>query len=522
MTYVDGSESLNALQKLSDPQSQENKKATLQSQEYSQIYSTISLVLPYLSSSQRQILDRIVDSTSENVQPTTQAPIKEDDLLKRLVVTLQIEKYIHGQIAGITSPQEVPSLVTENVFPGPVSESAERLQDVEIKVKTAVPDWHSTGLYAAPGEVITVGIDPQLLAQFQSPLKIRIGVHTDSIKHLSQWTRYPTITIAKPITSNSTQIATPFGGLIYVDVPRNVTRQGLGEITVKISGGVSAPYFVRDVTSIQAWNATEKKKMAPWGEIEGRNVIVTVPSSVLREVDNPQQLIEVWDTILDLEAEMASGPYVRERQERICCDQQISAGYMHSGYPVMTHMDVQKHLVDYEHLTTEGDWGFYHEFGHNHQSSYWTFEGTTEVTVNYFSLYIMEKLNKRLPEASKADLTKEAQDRMLKGYFSRGAKFEEWKSSPFLALTMTIQIRNEFGWEPFIRSISEYKKCPTSELPRNDQEKRDQWMIRLSNNTGRNLGPFFTKWGIPLSEEALDKTKALPTWIPETIEKLAK
>ena len=170
-------------------------------------------------------------------------------------------------------------------------------------------------------------------------------------------------------------------------------HRGLGEIDVQISGAVSAPYFVRGVTSIQEWNEIEKNKMAPWGEIEGRNVIVTVPSSVLREVDNPQQLIEVWDTILDLEAEVASGPYVRERQERICCDQQISAGYMHSGYPVMTHMDVQKALVDYNHLTKEGDWGFYHEFGHNHQSPYWTFEGTTEVTVNYFSLYIMEKLN---------------------------------------------------------------------------------------------------------------------------------
>ena len=521
LRFVDGSESLNELQKLVDSQSQESEKTTLQSQDYSQIYSTISLVLPYLSSSQRQILDALVDKASEDAHPTPQSPIKEDDLLKRLVVTLQIEKYLHGQIAGITSPEEVPSLVTENVFPGPVADKAERLQDVTIKVKTEVPAWHSPGLYAAPGEIITIQVDPSLLSQFKSPLKVRIGVHSDNIKHLSQWTRYPEITIEKALKENITQIVNPFGGLIYVDVPRDLMHRGLGEIDVQISGAVSAPYFVRGVTSIQEWNEIEKNKMAPWGEIEGRNVIVTVPSSVLREVDNPQQLIEVWDTILDLEAEVASGPYVRERQERICCDQQISAGYMHSGYPVMTHMDVQKALVDYNHLTKEGDWGFYHEFGHNHQSPYWTFEGTTEVTVNYFSLYIMEKLNKRLPEASKPDLTKEAQERMLKGYFSRGAKFEEWKSDPFLALTMTIQLRNEFGWEPFLRSISEYKKCPPSELPRNDQEKRDQWMIRLSNNVGRDLGPFFTKWGIPISEEALSKTKAMPAWIPETVEKLA-
>ena len=70
LRFVDGSESLNELQKLVDSQSQESEKTTLQSQDYSQIYSTISLVLPYLSSSQRQILDALVDKASEDAHPT--------------------------------------------------------------------------------------------------------------------------------------------------------------------------------------------------------------------------------------------------------------------------------------------------------------------------------------------------------------------------------------------------------------------------------------------------------------------
>ena len=39
---------------------------------------------------------------------------------------------------------------------------------------------------------------------------------------------------------------------------------------------------------------------------------------------------------------------------------------MHSGYPLMAHLDQQANLVNAEHLRSECNWGFYHEVGHNH------------------------------------------------------------------------------------------------------------------------------------------------------------
>ena len=304
--------------------------------------------------------------------------------------------------------------------------------------------------------------------------------------------------------------------MIYIVVPDNIGGLGLGIVEFKISGAVPAPYFIRDVTNLDNWK-TIRNNPAPWAELQGRNVVVTVPSTVVRELENPQYLMETWDEILALEAEFASGPYVRERPERITCDLEISAGYMHSGYPVMTHMDVEKDLVNADRLRAEGNWGFYHEFGHNHQSPYWTFEGTTEVTVNYFTLYVMEKFNGKRAEESKSDLTRESQESMMRAYFENGAKFSDWKENPFLALIMTVQMREKFGWEPFLRSINEYKKASQDELPKDDQEKRDQWMVRLSRNSGFNLGPFFTTWGIPISKEALDSVSEFPEWMPDIL-----
>ena len=188
----------------------------------------------------------------------------------------------------------------------------------------------------------------------------------------------------------------------------------------------------------------------------------------------------------------------------------------------MTWMDVEEQIVDADRLRNEGNWGFYHEFGHNHQSPYWTFDGTVEVTCNYFTLYVMEKLNGRSAGDARGELKKESRLKLLKRYLSKGAKFEDWARDPFLALNMTVQLRDEFGWEPFLRAVNEYEKAAPEQLPKNDQEKRDQWMIRLSRNTGKNLAPFFNKWGVRVSESASKSVEDLPTWISEEFDELGE
>lgn len=63
--------------------------------------------------------------------------------------------------------------------------------------------------------------------------------------------------------------------------------------------------------------------------------------------------------------------------------------------------------------------------------------------------------------------------------------------------------------------FAEYRALPQSERPKNDDEKRDQWLIRLSRTVGRNLGPFFERWGVPTSSTARDSLRDLPVWLPE-------
>ena len=516
--FIDGYSALELIKKLNDSKTDpQNIVSHYSPAALKQFTSIESLTYPYLKKESKELIDSVVANVvAQEIVPTERRPIKSVDVFERIAVTMQTERDLHAQSVGVTDPESVNAAPAAKDFPGEVPNDAERLNDVVVKVKTAVPDWASTGLYAAPGEVVTVDVDPDLFRRFPKTFSVRIGSHRDQLWHLDSWKRFPEICVEKPLKSPTTKIANPFGGLIYIVVPRGIANAGLGMIDVSISGAVKAPYFIKDVTDLNSWK-TIRNYPAPWAEIQGRNIIVTVPSKVVRNLDNPQTLMDAWDSILDIEAEFASIPNYRERPERICCDRQISAGYMHSGYPIMTWMDVEERLVDEKRLRAEGDWGFYHELGHNHQSSNWTFNGSTEVTVNYFTLYVMDKFNGRVAEDANSELSKENQQKKMKRYFAAGAKFEDWAKDPFLALTMTVQLQHEIGWEPFLRTVDEYHKLSQAELPQNDQEKRDQWMVRLSRNSGKNLGSYFEKWGVHTSEEARESVKDLPEWLPEWI-----
>jgi hypothetical protein len=192
---------------------------------------------------------------------------------------------------------------------------------------------------------------------------------------------------------------------------------------------------------------------------------------------------------------------------------------MHSGYPIMTHIDVADTLCDLFKLRGKSwTWGFYHEMGHNFQQSAWTWDGCGEVTNNLFSLYGSEKLNDVKPatygDAHPAMAPVAVKNRIAK-YVASGAHYETWTSDPFLALSMFAELREQFGWEPFTRLFAKYWTLTPAEEPRTDIDKRDGFMVRFSRIVGYNLGPFFQAWGVPTTDTARSSIADLPAWMPK-------
>lgn len=164
--------------------------------------------------------------------------------------------------------------------------------------------------------------------------------------------------------------------------------------------------------------------------------------------------MQLWDTILDAQATLAGLPSDRPRPERIVLDRQISAGWMHSGYPIMAHLESTQELVDQAFIEQSGVWGPFHELGHNHQWREFVLPGTTEANVNLWSVHTSE--------------TVLGIDRAL--------------AHPALA--------------PAERA----------------QRITDYLALQCGLLVDRDLGPFFTAWGFPLSQAVIDQLALLPAW----------
>jgi hypothetical protein len=162
-------------------------------------------------------------------------------------------------------------------------------------------------------------------------------------------------------------------------------------------------------------------------------------------------------------------------------------------------------------------WGFYHEVGHNHQIGDWTWDGCGEVTNNFFSLYGVEMLNGVRPDYinSHPAIRPETRQMRLSQYLANGPDYEKWKSDPFLALTMFIQLRQAFGWV-----FAQYRTLSSEDRPKDDIDKRSQFMVRFSRAIGKNLAPFFTAWGVPTSADARKSIADLPAWMPDEMRRL--
>ena len=47
------------------------------------------------------------------------------------------------------------------------------------------------------------------------------------------------------------------------------------------------------------------------------------------------------------------------------------------------------------------------------------------------------------------------------------------------------------------------------------EDKMDQWVLRYSQATGRNLAPYFAAFEITCSDQTKETLGKLPAWLPE-------
>eukprot|EP01071_Lankesteria_metandrocarpae_P010024 Lankesteria_metandrocarpae@DN5274_c0_g1_i1.p1 len=474
--------------------------------------------------------------------------------------------------------------ISQSKVPGAIDVSTAPRVATDVWLKSNAEGWQSTGLYALPGvpfEVTLIGVSPPSGSwQRQLSWDVQLGCHTDrlclhDLKMIHSMKRWPSVTVRKnrcefalpPSHTSDTGAAvdvqhssrkaadsgsanegrppasfvSPFGGLVYfeaqtaADEDEHSTEQSTGgfDICFRVVGCTKALYWEkrRDVEEssceAQSWaTARDAEYAAPWGEIEGRNVIFSLPIDTLKKVENIEEVIQLWDEVLDHYLELSAQSLARK--ERVVCDVQIAAGYMHSGYPIMTHMDVAEipeelpHIVNAAQVRTKGSWGLFHEFGHNRQRSVWTFEGTEEVTVNIFSLYACQQILGQSPFETtwfKENSLKPA----IRYVSQQGLTFRDfWCSDPGVALATYAVLIEHFGWDPFFHVFSEYERLSPETLPTTNSEKILSWVVMTSLAVSMDLRKYYRMWRWPFD---FHSSKFLPldgftSWEPKLLEVL--
>ena len=367
------------------------------------------------------------------------------------------------------------------------------------------PDvWQETGLYAAPGEVVVVKVAS--IPEHRT-VKIIVGCHRDSLLKLEKWNRFPVIARTFELKVGENKIANAFGGQLFIQSSHKDWRKPMKaspSTPLQFSNAVAMPTYVLGKDTPESW-AKAKQLPAPWVTLSGKHVILHVQASAVKQLTDPKALLEWWDKAMGLEDDLIA--LRRLAPERVVPDRQISAGFMHSGYPFMCWIDPsQKDSVDLPKLMKEGNWGFFHELGHNHQCSAWTFTGQTEVTCNLFSLYVMEKLVGK--PTGRGHPAMEKLDELLARRFAA-----EPNMGPFEQLATFVVLIRAHGWGPLRETLRSYA---TEAAPKGStkEQLQDLFALRYGKAAKADVSEYFEKMGYRVEATTKSALKGLPAFKP--------
>ncbi|WP_167546928.1 M60 family metallopeptidase [Stieleria maiorica] len=501
------------------------ERATVDPEAIREVFRKVNEVLPE-SDTLQKTLDRLAMELVMSVSPTPSSPVT--DSIDKMLLAREMELLLQ------LPAEEMPAHRTAASVYGEIQAGAPRLTEQTVSLPTNKSGWVATGFYAAPGETVEIDFPVQLV---NKGFSVIIGSHTDSLdKYAStragQWRRVPFGTsIRREIDQPRMKLAAPMGGSIFVDFIGNGWGEPLniGNVEITVHGALRTPSFTLGDTTDEEWINDVRNQPGLYAEFNSEHLAFSVPASWVRDLANPTELMMYWDEVVSYMDWLAGYDDLRTGPERINLDVQISIGLLHAGYPIQGPTGYGDSIVDLEHLRSVGDWGWFHELGHEMQwpdSFRWknpyTFDGDSEVTVNIFANAALEKMASDFENAEwgwsaiEESVMSEAVEQTHAG---TPASFDE-KANPY---PFYYQLADgPWGWEGVASVLRTYVDDFVSdprELPNSNQERKDEWLIRFSESVGYDLTSYMVDhWGLEVTPAAIEivSDMNLPGWLPIT------
>ncbi|MHC4380023.1 MAG: M60 family metallopeptidase, partial [Planctomycetota bacterium] len=253
-----------------------------------------------------QLLPRLLPLLPElegNLLPTPSSPlsVKKHPVARLAVVARD------RQLAETWPEDPYESIIAPGAeeFPGRVPEGSSTVS-WQVECDAQQEGWQSTGLYVDAGSTVLLGFTGE-----STGWTYRIGAHEDLIWHKDRWPRWPSVSRSGNLEH---RITSPFGGLLYVQADTS-KAEDLGLI---VMGAYETPWWRDGVTTDREWERI-RKAPGPWAELQGKYLILTVPSASVRELEDPAALMAWWDKVVEEQVALA-GEDPPARPERFVSD----------------------------------------------------------------------------------------------------------------------------------------------------------------------------------------------------------
>ncbi len=440
-----------------------------------------------------------------------------------------------------------------DVFPGIVSTDAPRIvKSIEFDGDYVTDPgstfngqetvFRPTGLYVAPGEMVTLDFEASAINQ---GLIARIGIHRFDLEagNYTYFSRFPRISNTFAIDQQQIKIANPFGGGLYFEVPDG---SSLGKVKVTVAGAVKMPmYSTLDLeghsSDLAEFTSDLSLHQVPWFEITSEKFTTTQRINVRNEAANPQGLVDVFGEMFDSISTMTGRPLKRIRSEWLATDAQItvSGTAMAASYPIFG--DVWSNDSPEITATTDYSWFspwqylnkdffeananvdrerqlnsafiLWHEWGHLHNQPTLSCQ-EAESNVHMLAAVAYNKvLGADLDTALKYSgfqqytLDDSALDTMLSPNWQKGRRLclDEWDNEvryQTRSWARLVDLAKMFGWDN-VGSIHKafYDQGVLEGKAVNYGLEDDYFVITASNALSLNLIPVFEFWGIPVTAE---------------------
>ncbi|MFC1467303.1 M60 family metallopeptidase [Verrucomicrobiota bacterium] len=385
----------------------------------------------------------------------------------------------------------------------PVDPAAPRVlrnRTLNVTAESHATIFIDTGLYAAPGEVVTVEVPSELV---DIGMNVCVGHGVDEktrYKDNKEFYQMPYLKRKFSIDSSSMSVGNVHGGLIMFEAPRSVL--GITNAQVSIDGAVETPHFILGETTDSEWVNGIRDRGTPWGVIESDRCKAIWDSRWLKTLDNPEAVAQIRRDMTWYEEDLY-GP-IPTRPLRLHADYHGVRGV--SSFPQYKYPD-NNSLLDLEYLQLRGDPLLFHEYGHILDlGAVWKWDGFAETANNWASAYMghnyydYERVVPPLRRARQFDLVvSQVTDLMASG----DRLYLQEK------LSMMTMMGDHFGWQS-CRNTIHYIQALSPDAYDTNQKRMDLWLTSLGTEFGYDVSPLMERWQWTFSDTAKAAVSHLP------------